>query len=183
MPNRTVVATAPKAKEKQQKNAKRGEISHMIVHLNRQLNKLTVAKARTRKETACRCCRKRPLSAAARRPIRRGPRSAIVRNGRSQKPHSDNRTTTDIDVRPFGATVEKKTKGEKTDAETGEFRHNRVLTYPKDKHFDPNTAYFGKISEHRRTTRPKTRKTEGGPSAALRCIRSTGRNRKIPYFI
>ena len=103
--------------------------------------------------------------------------------GRSQKPHSDNRTTTDIDVRPFGATVEKKTKGEKTDAETGEFRHNRVLTYPKDKHFDPNTAYFGKISEHRRTTRPKTRKTEGGPSAALRCIRSTGRNRKIPYFI
>ena len=181
MPNRTVVATAPKAREKQQKNAKRGEISHMIVHLNRQLNKLTVAKARTRKETACRCCRKRPLSAAARRPIRRGPRSAIVRNGRSQKPHSDNRTTTDIDVRPFGATVEKKTKGEKTDAETGEFRHNRVLTYPK--HFDPNTAYFGKISEHRRTTRPKTRKTEGGPSAALRCIRSTGRNRKIPYFI
>jgi len=102
----------------------------MIVHLNRQLNKLTVAKARTHRETACRCCRKRPLSAAARRPIRRAPRNAIVRNERSQEPHSDNRTTTDIDVRPFGATVEKKTKGEKTDAEMGEFRHNRVLTLP-----------------------------------------------------
>ena len=112
MPNRTVVATAPEAREKQQKNAKTGEISHMIVHLNRQLNKLTVAKARTHIETACRCC------------------NAIVRNERSQKPHSDNRTTTDIDVRPFGATVEKKTKGEKTDAETGEFRHNRVLILP-----------------------------------------------------
>ena len=59
-----------------------------------------------------------------------GATNAIVRNERSQKPHSDNRTTTDIDVRPFGATVEKKTKGEKTDAETGEFRHNRVLTLP-----------------------------------------------------